>query len=112
MGLGSLGLGCSGLGLDTMMGLGACSGQPVGPTKLRSDASFADDPQPWTGVVRVVFFASSSLMVTWSNNQDFPSWSRIDRFLVSPVPNDFQGGRTYFTFENMWLKILRVLWIW
>jgi hypothetical protein len=21
---------------------------------------------------------------TWSNNRDFPSWSRIDRFLISP----------------------------
>jgi hypothetical protein len=67
---------------------------------------------------------------TWSNNRDSPSWSRIDRFLVSPeweakFPHlfqkrlhrlcsyyfpillycgCFQGGKKPFKFENMWLK--------
>jgi hypothetical protein len=61
----------------------------------------------------------------WLNNQDPPSWSRIDRFLVSPNweaqfhqvfqmrsdhlsilldCKDSQEGKKYFKFENMWLK--------
>ncbi|KAF5461248.1 hypothetical protein F2P56_021060 [Juglans regia] len=67
---------------------------------------------------------------TWSNNRDCPSWSRIDRFLLTPdweahfpdvvqrrLPRlcsdhfpiildcgGIQGGRMYFKFEHMWLK--------
>jgi hypothetical protein len=67
---------------------------------------------------------------TWSSNRDPPSWSRIDRFLVSPswesqFPDLLQkrlprlcsdhfpilldcggipGAKRYFKFENMWLK--------
>jgi hypothetical protein len=67
---------------------------------------------------------------TWSNNQENPSWSRLDRFFVSPDWEDkFPGsiqkrlprlcsdhfpilldcggihwGSRPFKFENMWLK--------
>jgi len=67
---------------------------------------------------------------TWSNNRESSSWSKIDKFLVSPawetqfpglsqrrlprlcsdhVPNlhercDFHRSSRYFKFENMWLK--------
>ncbi|XP_041009220.1 uncharacterized protein LOC121253280 [Juglans microcarpa x Juglans regia] len=67
---------------------------------------------------------------TWSSNRELPSWSRIDRYLVSPeweahyldlirkrLPRlcsdhfpilldcgGLRGGSRYFKFENMWLK--------
>jgi hypothetical protein len=65
---------------------------------------------------------------TWYNNWDHSSWSRIDRFIVSPnweakyhglfekrrLCSDhfpilldcggIQGGNRLFKFENMWLK--------
>lgn len=67
---------------------------------------------------------------TWSSNQDHPSWSRLDRFLISPdweehcsdliqerrptfysdhfsILLDCEGlhrGSWYFKFENVWLK--------
>lgn len=73
---------------------------------------------------------------TWSNSQDNPSMSRIDRFLVfagwdsffsssvqsllpRPLSDHFpilldcgriQGGKSHFKFENMWLKF-EGLWI-
>jgi hypothetical protein len=67
---------------------------------------------------------------TWSSIRDLPSWSRIDKFLVSPnwesqlpdllqksLPRLFSnhfpilldrggipGAKIYFKFENIWLK--------
>jgi hypothetical protein len=67
---------------------------------------------------------------TWSSNRDLPSWSRIDRYLVSldweaqlsnlvkkrlprlcsdhfPILlycGGLHGAKIYFKFENMWLK--------
>jgi hypothetical protein len=70
-------------------------------------------------------FIGGALM--WSNNRDFPSWSKIDRFLVfldleDKFLNLFQKrmhnhfaiildccgiheGKKSFKFENMWLKV-------
>jgi hypothetical protein len=67
---------------------------------------------------------------TWLNNQEDQTWSRIDRFLISPECEELfpevtqrrlprllsdhfpflldcgapSGGSMYFKFENMWLK--------
>lgn len=71
----------------------------------------------------------------WSNNRESPSWSRIDRFLVSPAleaqfpsvsqrrpprlcsdnfsilfdHGDFQRSSRYFKFVNTWLKSERFI---
>jgi hypothetical protein len=76
------------------------------------------------------YFPLAGGTCTWSNNQENPSWSRLDRFLVSPnwevkFPGSIQkrlprlcsdhfsilldcGGIQWssrpFKFENMWLK--------